>query len=128
MSNTWVPNNDGGNNGEEFDLFAPNTEDDLHEVLAKGAYKWTNKFTAVFAFILLIVTTTSAGIWYGHRSAASATTSLSGASGFSRSGFTRGNFGGGGAVGNQVSALGGNIYNPFSGYYTGGDGWGFYGE
>lgn len=36
--------------------------------------------------------------------------------------------GGGGAVGSQVSALGGNIYNPFSGYYTGADGWGSYGE
>jgi hypothetical protein len=36
--------------------------------------------------------------------------------------------GGGGAVGSQVSALGGNVYNPFSGYYTGANGWGSYGE
>lgn len=36
--------------------------------------------------------------------------------------------GGNSAVSNQVSQLGGNVYNPFSGYYTGSDGWGYYGE
>ena len=95
MSNTWVPN-DGAKNETEFDLFAPNTEDNLHEVLAKGSYKWTNKYTAVFAIALVVVTSASAGIWYGHRSASSnAISGLAGASGFSRGGFNRGSFGGG---------------------------------
>ena len=36
--------------------------------------------------------------------------------------------GGGGAIGSEVAGLGGSVYNPFSGYYTGADGWGNYGE
>jgi hypothetical protein len=93
MSNSWIPNNNEGDQ-TEFDLFAPNTEDNLHEVLAKGSYKWTNKFTAIFAAILVIVSSASAGIWYGHRSASSTGTGLSASGSFSRSGFTRGSFGG----------------------------------
>jgi hypothetical protein len=36
--------------------------------------------------------------------------------------------GGGGAIGGEVAGLGGSVYNPFGGYYTGNDGWGNYGE
>jgi hypothetical protein len=93
MSNSWIPSNSEGEQ-TDFDLFAPNTEDNLREVLAKGSYKWTNKFTAIFAAILLIVSSASAGIWYGHRSASSAGTGLSASGSFSRSGFTRSSFGG----------------------------------
>ena len=108
MSNTWVPND--GEQKEEFDLFAPNTEDNLQEVLAKGSYKWTNKYTAVFAIALVVVTSASAGIWYGHRSASSSgLPGIAGAAGFSRSGFTRGSFGGGaaGATGGGAAAFAG---------------------
>ena len=95
MSNTWVPNDGNEKSSPEFDLFAPNTEDNLQEVLAKGSYKWTNKYTAVFALVLLVVTSTSAGIWYGHRSASSGTniSGFPGASGFARAG-RNGGFGG----------------------------------
>ena len=79
---------------EEFDLFAPNTEDDLHEVLAKGSYKWTNKYTAIFAIALVVVTSASAGIWYGHRST-STNSAFGAASAFNRS--ARTGFGGFGA-------------------------------
>ena len=95
MSNTWVPSDENEKSSPEFDLFAPNTEDNLQEVLAKGSYKWTNKYTAVFALALLVVTSTSAGIWYGHRSASSGTgiSGLAGAAGFARAG-RNGGFGG----------------------------------
>jgi hypothetical protein len=36
--------------------------------------------------------------------------------------------GGGGTIGREVAGLGGSVYNPFGGYYTGNDGWGNYGE
>lgn len=104
MSNTWIP--EGGEN-KDFDLFAPNTDDNLQEVLAKGAYRWTNKFTAIFAAVLVIVTSVSGGIWYGHRSATSSpSTGIAGLSGFSRSGFTRGS-GTGGISGAGAAAFGG---------------------
>jgi len=95
MSNTWVPSDENEKSSPEFDLFAPNTEDNLQEVLAKGSYKWTNKYTAGFALALLVVTSTSAGIWYGHRSASSGTgiSGLAGAAGFARAG-RNGGFGG----------------------------------
>ena len=95
MSNTWVPSDENEKSSPEFDLFAPNTEDNLQEVLAKGSYKWTNKYTAVFALALLVVTSTSAGIWYGHRSASSGTgiSGLASAAGFARAG-RNGGFGG----------------------------------
>ena len=119
MSNTWVPK-DEDSQSANFNLFAPNTEDDLQEVLAKGSYKWTNKYTAVFAVVLVVVTSASAGIWYGHRSATS-TTSISGfagAAGFGRAarsgftgtsgtagaaGFAGGGFAGGGFGGSRIS-------------------------
>ncbi len=92
MSNTWVPNDESEKNNNNFDLFAPAGDDNLQEVLARGSYKWTNKYTAIFAVALLIVVSTSAGIWYGHRSASTSSgislPSLNG-SGFTRSGFTR---------------------------------------
>ena len=106
MSNTWIPND--GEPKEEFDLFAPNTEDNLQDVLAKGSYKWTNKYTAVFAIALVVVTSASAGIWYGHRSASSTgVAGIAGAAGFSRSGFTRGSGGGSSAAGGGAAAFAG---------------------
>jgi hypothetical protein len=93
MSNSWIPS-DREAEQTDFDLFAPNTEDNLHEVLAKGSYRWTNKFTAIFTAILLIVSSASAGIWYGHRSASSTGTGLTASGTLSRSGFSRASFGG----------------------------------
>ena len=112
MSNSWIPNQDENSEvSPEFDLFASNTDDNLHEVLAKGAYKWTNKFTAIFAAVLVIVTSVSGGIWYGHRSANSGTSisGVSGLSGFSRSGFSRGggNSASSGASGSGAAAFAG---------------------
>ncbi len=80
QSSSWIPNSGDEKSTEDFDLFAPNTEDDLHAVLEKGSYKWTNKYTAIFAIALVVVTSASAGIWYGHRS--TATTGISGLAGF----------------------------------------------
>ncbi len=106
---------------EEFDLFAPNTEDNLHEVLAKGSYKWTNKYTAVFALALVVVTSGSAGIWYGHRSSASSTNSpFSGAAGFNR--LNRGGLPGGAASSTALASGGATLGN--SGSLPGGGGFG----
>ena len=37
-------------------------------------------------------------------------------------------FGGNSAINSEVSQLKGSTFNPFSGYFTGADGWGNYGE
>ena len=103
---------------EEFDLFAPNTEDDLHEVLAKGSYKWTNKYTAIFAIALVVVTSASAGIWYGHRST-STNSAFGAASAFNRSG--RSGFGG---IGASASASATGALPGASGFAAGGFGGG----
>jgi hypothetical protein len=88
MSNSWIPNSDDkqSTSAEEFDLFAPPAEDNLQEVLSRGSYKWTNKYTAVLGIALLVVTSGSAGIWYGHRTTSSGTN-------FSSNGFNRSSFG-----------------------------------
>ena len=112
------------NSPEEFDLFAPNVEDNLQEVLAKGSYKWTNKYTAVFAIALVVVTSASAGIWYGHRSAATSSTNNF-ASAFGRSG--RAGFGGNGAsasafASGSASASAGGFGGASAGGFGGGRG------
>ncbi len=110
------------NSPEEFDLFAPNVEDNLQEVLAKGSYKWTNKYTAVFAIALVVVTSASAGIWYGHRSAASSSTNNIAAA-FGRSG--RAGFGGNGASASAFASGGASASaGGFGGAAAGGFGGG----
>jgi len=96
-------------NNNEFDLFAPPVDDNLKEELAKGQHQWTNKYTKVLAGAVLVVTLLSAGAWYGHHSAVSATTNnIAGL----RSAFGGGGFGGGfgsgaGASGAASAATGG---------------------
>ena len=62
------------NENEEFDLFATEVEDNLQETLAKGGYKWTNKYTAILGALVIITGAVSGGIWYGngHSTASSA--------------------------------------------------------
>ena len=107
------------NSSEEFDLFAPNVEDNLQEVLAKGSYKWTNKYTAVFAIALVVVTSASAGIWYGHRSASSSATNniaaafgRSGRAGFGGNGASASAFASGGASASAGGGFGGGRGTP----------------
>ena len=59
---------------EDFDLFAKDVDDNLQEQLAKGTYKWTNKYTAILAGLVVITASVSGGIWYGSKHSASATT------------------------------------------------------
>jgi len=59
------------NENEDFDLFATDVEDNLQETLAKGGYRWTNKYTAILAGLVLITASVSGGIWYGNKHAAS---------------------------------------------------------
>jgi hypothetical protein len=59
------------NPNEEFDLFATEVEDNLQETLAKGSYKWTNKYTAVLAGLVVVTASVSGGIWYGNKHASS---------------------------------------------------------
>ena len=83
-------------NNNEFDLFAPPVDDHLKEELAKGQHQWTNKYTKVLAGAVLVVTLLSAGAWYGHHSAVSATTNnIAG---------LRSAFGGGGGAGARGAA------------------------
>ncbi len=65
--------NDITNPPEDFDLFAKDVEDNLQEQLAKGSYKWTNKYTAVLGVLVIITASVSGGIWYGNKHAASST-------------------------------------------------------
>jgi len=59
------------NENEDFDLFATDVEDNLQETLAKGSYRWTNKYTAILAGLVVITASVSGGIWYGNKHAAS---------------------------------------------------------
>ena len=59
---------------DDFDLFAKDIDDNLQEQLAKGSYKWTNKYTAILAGLVVITASVSAGIWYGNNHAAASTT------------------------------------------------------
>jgi len=82
------------NDSNEFDLFAAPEEDNLHEQLAKGNFEWSNKTTRILGVLALFVATLSAGAWYGHHTAASATPNVSALrSAFSRAG-AAGGFGG----------------------------------
>ena len=92
-----------------FDLFAPPSQDNLQEELAKGHYQWTNKYTKLLAGAAAVMTLLSVGAWYGHHSATSAA-STSGASlrsalggsgfaGFAGGGTGTGRSGGAGATG-----------------------------
>ena len=92
-----------------FDLFAPPSQDNLQEELAKGHYQWTNKYTKLLAGAAAVMTLLSVGAWYGHHSATSAA-STSGASlrsalggsgfaGFAGGGTGTGRAGGAGATG-----------------------------
>lgn len=99
----------------DFDLFATPEEDNLKEELAKGSYRWTNKYTSILGGLLVIVATASAGAWYGHHTATSSTgTNISNL----RSAF--GGFGGGGGNSAAASATAGGISAP-----TGATGGGF---
>jgi len=55
------------NENEEFDLFATEVEDNLQETLAKGSYKWTNKYTAILGALVIVTGAVSGGIWYGNK-------------------------------------------------------------
>ena len=103
-------------NNNEFDLFAPPVDDHLKEELAKGQHQWTNKYTKVLAGAVLVVTLLSAGAWYGHHSAVSATTNnIAGL----RSAFG----GGGGGFGGGAGASGAASAAP-GGFAGGGGGFG----
>jgi hypothetical protein len=90
-----------------FDLFAPPSQDNLQEELAKGHYQWTNKYTKLLAGAAVVMTLLSVGAWYGHHSATSAT-STNGASlrsALGGSGFAA--FAGGGSSSGRSGGFGG---------------------
>lgn len=97
----------------EFDIFAQNEDQHLNEMLAKGKYKWTNKFTLFALLLLLIITSASAGAWYENKQNAKSTSSAlsnfaSLRNSFRNGGFGAGNFGGGG---NPTGASNGSAIN-----------------
>jgi len=70
---------DMNNSDKDFDLFAQDVDDNLEEQLAKGSYRWTNKYTAALSVLVLISASLSGGIWYGNKHASSsASNSLAG--------------------------------------------------
>ena len=70
---------DMNNSDKDFDLFAQDVDDNLEEQLAKGSYRWTNKYTAALSVLVLISASVSGGIWYGNKHASSsASNSLAG--------------------------------------------------
>ena len=110
------------NENEDFDLFATDVEDNLQETLAKGGYRWTNKYTAILAGLVLITASVSGGIWYGNKHAASSgAASLAGFASRIRgaaaggaftgaagaAGAAAGGFGGAGAAGAAAGGFGG---------------------
>jgi hypothetical protein len=106
-NNEDVMNNDS----EDFDLFATPEEDNLKEELAKGNYRWTNKYTSILAGLLLVVAAASGGAWYGHRTPANSVSSNFAS--------LRASFGGGsGAAGAGVT--GGAVGSGFPGGGFGG--------
>jgi len=100
-------NNEMNNSDPEFDLFAKDVDDNLQEQLAKGSYKWTNKYTAVLGVLVIITGSVSGGIWYGSKHSAAATTNalagfasrIRGASGAGGFGAATGAASGAGAAG-----------------------------
>ena len=97
------------NENEDFDLFATDVEDNLQETLAKGSYRWTNKYTAILAGLVLITASVSGGIWYGNKHAASSSSaSLAGFASRIRGAAAGGAFtGAAGAAGGAGAAAGG---------------------
>ena len=67
--------NEMNNSDQEFDLFAKDVDDNLQEQLAKGTYKWTNKYTAVLGVLVIVTASVSGGIWYGNKHAGSSANS-----------------------------------------------------
>ncbi|MEI6251065.1 MAG: hypothetical protein WCP54_07905, partial [Actinomycetes bacterium] len=66
---------------EEFDIFATPAQDNLGEELAKGSYRWVNKYTRVLGALVLFVGGGASGVWYSqHQSANSTSVSSGGAS------------------------------------------------
>ena len=101
----------------EFDIFAAAEEDNLQEILDKGSYKWTNKFTIVASIILLVVGSASIGAWYQSKHSSSANTVANFASlrnSFRNGGGFGGNFGGG------TNSAGGNFAGSTAGDNSGG--------
>ena len=79
MSNMSNESKDMNNSHKDFDLFAQDVDDNLEEQLAKGSYRWTNKYTAALSVLVLISASLSGGIWYGNKHASSsASNSLAG--------------------------------------------------
>ena len=64
---------------EEFDIFASPAEDNLGEELAKGSYRWVNKYTRVLGALLLFVGGAATGVWYSQQQSSSTTVNAGGA-------------------------------------------------
>lgn len=79
--------------------WAGTPDDDLADMLHRGAYRWSNRFTVVLSALLVFATGASAGIWYQQRSGTSAASAAI-SSQFSRirSQFATGGFGAFGAA------------------------------
>jgi len=112
-------NKDINNDNEipAFDLFAPPTQDNLQEELAKGQYEWTNKYTKVLVGAVMVISLLSVGAWYGHHSATTSAASTSGASlrsALGASGFA-GFAAGGGAGTGRAGGGGGGAAGGFGG-------------
>ena len=71
MSKENIESNKMNNSEEEFDLFAKEVDDNLQEQLAKGSYRWTNKYTAVLGVLVIVTASASGGIWYGNKHSSS---------------------------------------------------------
>ncbi len=82
-------------------------DDDLADMLHRGAYRWSNRFTVVLTALLIFALGSAAGIWYQQRSGAAAATSAL-TSTFSR---LRSQFAGGGlgGFGSDTSTAGGGF-------------------
>ena len=65
---------------EDFDIFATPAQDNLGEELAKGSYRWVNKYTRVLGALVLFVGGGASGVWYSqHQSSTSTSVSGGGA-------------------------------------------------
>ena len=106
MSNP-ISNSSKNESQNDFDIFASSQDDRLEEMLNKGSYKWTNKFTRFALILFLIVSSASVGAWYQSKQAQTAT-----ANNFSslRNSFRNG---GGGFGGGSGGFGGGNSTGSF---------------
>ncbi len=106
MSDT--PTDTNANPTDPFE-WAGAADDDLADMLHRGAYRWSNRFTVVLGVLLVFAIGASAGIWYQQRNGTAAASSAI-TSQFSRlrSQFAAGGFGGFGASFDTATAgLGG---------------------